>query len=91
MICINNEKHNTQTNELADIVAAALRCICDDSVAGKAVACVQGSVGTPGSLNFDLCDDLAGGSGGRELLDKADDIWLPSAATLKEDSDCGVQ
>ena len=55
------------------------------------VACVQGSVGTPGSLNFDLCDDLAGGSGGKELRDKAEDIWMPSSATLKEDSDCAVQ
>lgn len=55
------------------------------------LACVQGSVGTPGSLNFDLCDDLAGGSGGKELRDKAEDIWMPSSATLKEDSDCAVQ
>ena len=54
-------------------------------------ACVQGSVGTPGSLNFDLCDDLSGGSGGKELRDKAGDIWMPSSATLKEDSDCAVQ
>jgi 5'-hydroxyaverantin dehydrogenase len=83
--------HNTQTNELADVVAGALRCICDDSVQGRAVACVQGSSGTPGSLNFDLCDDLTGGNGGKELLDKCEDIWLPSSATLKEDSDCAVQ
>jgi hypothetical protein len=55
------------------------------------LACVQGSVGTPGSLNFDLCDDLSGGSGGKELRDKAEDIWMPSSATLKEDSDCAVQ
>ncbi len=55
------------------------------------VACVQGSVGTPGSLNFDLCDDLAGGSGGKELRDKAEDIWMPSSGSLKEDSDCAVQ
>jgi 5'-hydroxyaverantin dehydrogenase len=83
--------HNTQTNELADVVAGALRCICDPKVQGRAVACVQGSVGTPGCLNFDLCDDLNGCSGGKELLDKVDDIWLPSSASLRDDSDCAVQ
>lgn len=83
--------HNTQTNDIADVVAGALRCICDDTISGRAVCCCQGSVGTPGSLNFDLCDDLAGCNGGRELLSKAEDIWLPSSATLREDSDCAVQ
>ncbi|KAK5162998.1 uncharacterized protein LTR77_011053 [Saxophila tyrrhenica] len=84
-------EHNAQTNDIADVVAGALRCICDKKVQGRAVGCVQGSTGTPGRLNFDLCDDLTGGSGGKELLDKAEDIWLPSSATLKEDSDCAVQ
>ena len=62
-----------------------------DNGFGLSLACVQGSVGTPGSLNFDLCDDLPGGSGGKELRDKAESIWMPSSATLKEDSDCAVQ
>ena len=83
--------HNTQTNEIEDVVAGALRCICDKKVSGKAVACVQGSTGSPGCLNFDLCDDMLGGHGGRELLKNSEDIWLPSSATLKEDSDCAVQ
>jgi 5'-hydroxyaverantin dehydrogenase len=83
--------HNTQTNELEDVVAGALRCLCDKNVTGKAVCCVQGSTGTPGCLNFDLCDDLAGGNGGKELKERAEDLWLPSSATLKEDSDCAVQ
>ena len=83
--------HHTQVNEIADVVAGALRCICDESVEGRSICCCQGSIGIPGSLNFDLCDDIADCSGGKELLDKADDIFLPSGVKLSEDSNCGVQ
>ena len=83
--------HNNQTNEIEDVVAGAMRCICDDTVEGRAICCCQGSIGEPGSLNFDLCDDVADGNGGREILEKADDIFLPSSATLKEGTKCAVQ
>lgn len=85
------KNHHNQTNEIADVVAGALRCICDDAVQGRALCCCQGSVGTPGNLNFDLCDDIIDFNGGRELRSKVDDIWLPSSAQLKDDSNCGVQ
>lgn len=85
------KNHQNQTNEIADVVAGALRCICDQQIKGRAVCCCQGSIGVPGSLNFDLCDDIGDHNGGRELLDKVDDIWLPSSAKLSEDSNCGVQ
>lgn len=84
-------EHNAQTNDIADVVAGALRCVADDGVSGRSVCCVQGTTGTPGRLNFDLCDDLKGYNGGKELLDNVEDIWLPSSVKLKDDSDCAVQ
>lgn len=85
------KNHHHQRNEITDVVAGAMRCICDDEVEGRSVACVQGSTGTPGNLNFDMCDDLVGHNGGRELLERVDDVWLPSSAALSEDSNCAVQ
>jgi len=55
------------------------------------MACVQGSVGTPGQLNFDLCDDIGDFNGGLVLHDKVDDIFLPSRTNLSEDANCKVQ
>ncbi|KAK3702372.1 hypothetical protein LTR37_014946 [Vermiconidia calcicola] len=85
------KNHANEVNEISDVVAGAMRCICDDEVSGRAVACVQGSTGTPGRLNFDMCDDIVDHNGGRELHNKVDDIWLPSGTKLSEDSNCGVQ
>lgn len=85
------KKHHTKVNEIADVVAGAMRCICDGDVQGRSIACVQGSVGTPGLLNFDLCDDILDHNGGRRLMDKVDDIWLPSGTNLSEDHNCAVQ
>ena len=85
------KNHHTKVNEIGDVVAGAMRCICDDAVEGRSIACVQGSVGTPGHLNFDLCDDIGDHNGGRQLMDKVDDIWLPSGTNLSEDANCAVQ
>lgn len=49
--------------------AAAMRCICDPEVNSRAVCCVKGKDGEPGSLNFDLEDDIGTLSGGKALLD----------------------
>lgn len=85
------KNHHHQTNEIEDVVAGAMRCICDDAIEGRSICCVQGSTGTPGQLNFDLCDDLIDQNGGKELLNRVEDIWLPSSAKLSEDSNCAVQ
>lgn len=85
------KNHHTKVNEISDVVAGAMRCICDDTVEGRSVACVQGSVGTPGQLNFDLCDDIGDHNGGMQLMNKVDDIWLPSGTNLSEDANCAVQ
>lgn len=89
-----NEKvrdHNAEKHEIMDVVAGALRCICDPEVSGRAMCCCQDAQGEPGSSNFDLYDDVADGNGGRELLKNVDNIWLPSSTALSEDSNCGVQ
>ncbi len=83
--------HHTKVNEIADVVAGAMRCICDETVEGRSIACVQGSIGTPGLLNFDLCDDIINHNGGKVLMEKEDDIWLPSGTNLSEDHNCKVQ
>ena len=85
------KNHQNQTNEIEDVVAGAMRCICDEQVEGRAICCCQGSIGKPGSLNFDLGDDLIDANAGAEILSKVDDIWLPSSAKLSEDSNCAVQ
>ncbi|KAK5128016.1 hypothetical protein LTR85_005133 [Meristemomyces frigidus] len=54
------EAKGTKVAEVADCTEAALRCICDDIIED----------GTPGTGNFDLCDDLAGFNGAEELLSK---------------------
>lgn len=64
------ERANFKLNEVADVVAGAMRCICDISIEGRAVACPLGKPNAPGSENFDLCDDLGAFAGGRVLLQK---------------------
>ena len=85
------QNHNTQTKDIADVVEGAMRCICDDNVEGRAICCCQGAAGIPGELNFDLCDDLVDFNGGKELRQHADGLWMPSRATLSEDSNCAMQ
>lgn len=85
------KNHHTKVNEIGDVVAGAMRCICDGEVEGRAIACVQGSVGVPGQLNFDLCDDIVDYNAGEQLFNKSEDIWLPSGTNLSEDSNCAVQ
>lgn len=83
--------HHLKVNEISDVVAGAMRCICDPAIEGRSMACVQGSVGTPGQLNFDLCDDIGDFNGGLVLHDKVDDIFMPSRTNLSEDANCKVQ
>lgn len=83
--------HNTETRDIADSVVGAMKCICDTDIAGRSICCLQGSTGEPGHMNFDMCDDLMDYNGGRELLEKLDDVWMPSSVKLLEDSNCSFQ
>lgn len=66
----NWEKQNFKLGDADDVVAAALRCVCDSDVAARAIACPPGAPGLSGAANFDLHDDLIDGSGSRMLLHK---------------------
>ncbi|KAK4546686.1 hypothetical protein LTR36_001904 [Oleoguttula mirabilis] len=54
------EEKGVKVAEVADVVDAALRCICDEGVED----------GVAGTGNFDVWDDLAGSNGTKELLEK---------------------
>ena len=56
----------------ADVVDGAMRCLCDESVAGRAVCIVGGEANgvAPGAANFDLRDDLSNHFGGEALFTK---------------------
>lgn len=85
------KRHHEKVNEISNVVAGAMRCICNDAIEGRAIACIQGSNGNiPGLLNFDLMDNIVHHNGSRRLMEKADDIWLPSG-TLSEDRNCKEQ
>ncbi|KAF2730902.1 NAD(P)-binding protein [Polyplosphaeria fusca] len=54
--------------EVADVVAGVMRCACDESIEGRALAIAPGKE-SAGDRNFDLCDDWEGVEGGRELTE----------------------
>ena len=53
-----------------DVVAGAMRAICDPDVEGRAIATCAGDEGKPGSANFDLLDDLYDHDGGKALFEQ---------------------
>ena len=63
---------------LANVVDAALRCLCDAEVQGRAVAVSGGEAigGKPGDANFDLLDTIPDHLGGKALLDALMKGWL---------------
>lgn len=54
---------------LGDVVNGVLRVACDESVRGRAVAIAAGRK-VDGDENFDLCDELEEGDGGKVLLER---------------------
>ncbi|EME41514.1 hypothetical protein DOTSEDRAFT_55316 [Dothistroma septosporum NZE10] len=55
--------------EVEDVVAGALRCLCDAEMDGRALCCVRGEEGDAGCHNFDLCDNILDVNGGERVLE----------------------
>nr|A0A3G1DJE9.1 RecName: Full=NADP-dependent dehydrogenase M3; AltName: Full=Squalestatin S1 biosynthesis cluster protein M3 [Phoma sp. MF5453]AMY15060.1 NADP dependent dehydrogenase [Phoma sp. MF5453] len=61
--------NDVKLGEVSDVVAGALRCLCDRNIEGRALCCVKGEQSSPGSNNFDLCDNLIDFNAGKSVLD----------------------
>ncbi|KAF5011034.1 hypothetical protein FDECE_2841 [Fusarium decemcellulare] len=55
------EQRGIRIAEVGDVVDAALRCICDNTISGRAIVICCGDPPGSGNRNFDLEDDAAGG------------------------------
>jgi 5'-hydroxyaverantin dehydrogenase len=67
--------------EIPDVVAGVMRCACDESIEGRAIA-IGVAKKSAGDGNFDLCDDWEGFEGGRELISHIQDGTIKGLETV---------